>query len=334
MAIELPQARKTMPLRVWLSVFCPVYRGTLASLAGLNLVSAVGVFIELQLLRLLTIALSGPAAPPSSACSIRQWAASGFALSLQPCGASLPMFLLLIYAASILLQSAVDMFALTVNSRLMQRARRDAERELLGNLLAQEDAFFVRRSPAEIVSRLGGDLHRVSERRQNFTQGFATVLSIVATLLVIVSQSWIAALIGLAVSLVGVISAEPRMRKLRQLDREATLSDERVKATFEDMLQGAAEIQVSGVVGRMLSRFGLLQTVRDAIALRNAGLNNRNQVAQKLDLHARLHHHSGDFRIRQFVCPRPAEWPGAPPPPASLWCSFRRCRNSISNSRK
>ena len=126
-----------MPLRVWLSVFCPVYRGTLASLAGLNLISAVGVFVELQLLRLLTVALSGPAAPPSATCSIREWAASGFALSLQPCGASLPMFLLLIYAASILLQSGVDMFALTVNSRLMQRARRDAERELLGNLLAR-----------------------------------------------------------------------------------------------------------------------------------------------------------------------------------------------------
>ena len=137
------------------------------------------------------------------------------------------------------------------------------------------------------------------------------MLSIVATLLVLVSQSWIAALIGLGVSLIGVISAEPRMRKLRQLDREATLSDERVKATFEDMLQGAAEIQVSGVVGRMLSRFGVLQSARDGIALRNAGLNNRNHGGAKADVHARLHRHSGDFRVREFVCPRRRNGGGA-----------------------
>ncbi|MGD1037573.1 MAG: ABC transporter transmembrane domain-containing protein [Roseiarcus sp.] len=275
-------APPAFPLRTWLEVLCPVYRGTLAGLVVLNLLSAVGTFIELQLLWALTVALSGPAAMATEKCSFGEWIGSGFSLAPHPCGASLPMFLLATYLLSTLTQSGFDLLAYTVNSRLLQRARHDVERELLRNLLRQSDAFFIRRSPAEIVSRLSGDLQRISDRRQNLTQGSATALSIVATLLVLVTQSWLAAVAGLAVSLIGVLSALPRMRKLGDLDRESTLADERVKSAFEDTLQGVAEIQVSGVLSRMLNRFNALQTSRDAIALRFAGLLNRNMVSQKL----------------------------------------------------
>ncbi len=271
-----------MPLAEWLRVFCPAYRVTLAGLVALNVLSAVGTFIELQLLRALTVVLSGPSPPASATCSVGDWVGSGFSLAPERCGANLPLFLLTTYALSILVQSGFDLAAYTVNSALVQRARHDVERELLRNLLAQDDAFYIRRSPAEIVSRLSGDLQRVSARRQNFTEGSATALSIVATVLVLVTQSWLAAVIGLVISGIGVASAEPRMRKLRELDRDSVLGDERVKAAFEDTLQGAAEIQISGLLARTLKRFDRLQSSRDAVALQNAGLNNRNNVAQKL----------------------------------------------------
>ena len=186
------------------------------------------------------------------------------------------------YTASILVQSSFDLAAYTVNSRLNQQARHDVERELLRNLLQQDDAFYIRRAPAEIMSRLGDDLQRVAARRQNITEGSATVLSIIATVLVLVTQSWLAAAIGLAISALGVMAAQPRLRKLRALFRDTMISDEQVKAAFEDTLQGAAEIQVSGLLARMLKRFDERQTTRDAIALRNADLTNRNAVYQKL----------------------------------------------------
>jgi ABC-type multidrug transport system fused ATPase/permease subunit len=270
------------PLAEWLRVFAPPYRRTLSILILLNVLSAVGTFIELQMLRALTVVLSGPSAPATASCSLAQWVGSGFSLEPEICGSRLPLFLLIAYTLSILVQSSFDLAAYTVNSGLAQRARHDLERELLGNLLKQDDAFYIRRSPAEIVSRLSGDLQRIGARRQNFTEGSATALSIVATVLVLVTQSWLAAAIGLVISVIGVLSAEPRMRRLRALDRESVMADERVKAAFEDTLQGAAEIQVSGLLARMLKRFDILQTKRDGVALQNAGLNNRNMVAQKL----------------------------------------------------
>ena len=270
------------PLHEWLRVFAPAYRGMLARLLGLNALSAVAVFIELQLLRSLTVVLSRPATPADAHCSPGAWFASGFSIDPQPCGASLPGFLLLSYALIIVVQSAVDFAALASNSRLVQRARHDVERELLRNLLRQDDAFYLRRAPSEIISRLGGDLARVGGRRQIVVQAVATVLSVIAVIWVLAGQSWLAAGVGIAISLLGLAAAAPILRKQRELDNRMTLSDEQVKAGFEDTLQGVAEIQVSGLLRSVLSRFGHRQDVRDRVAIENADMNSGMSVLQKL----------------------------------------------------
>src|SRR5947208_16945768 len=100
----------------------------MAGLVGLNILSAVGTFIELQLLRALTVVLSRPPAPPQTHCSLDQWIGSGFSLAPEPCGSRLPLFLLLTYTASILVQSGFDLAAYTVNTRLNQQAKHDVER--------------------------------------------------------------------------------------------------------------------------------------------------------------------------------------------------------------
>src|SRR5277367_3390696 len=104
-------SRPVMPLADWLRVFSPNYRTTLAGLVALNVLSAVGTFIELQMLRALTVVLSGPQAPPSTTCSLTQWVASGFSLAPERCGANLPLFLLGAYTLSILVQSGFDLAA-------------------------------------------------------------------------------------------------------------------------------------------------------------------------------------------------------------------------------
>ena len=270
------------PLSVWLGVFAPAYRGRMAGLIALNVLSAVTVFVELQLLRALTVVLSRVPSPADLSCNVDDWIRSGFSLAPAPCGASLPVFLLCAYFISVLAQSGVDLAAFAVSSRLTQRARHDVERELLRNLLQQDDAFYVRRSPSEIISRLGGDLHRVGGRRQIVTQAFSTALATIAVAAVLILQSWVAATIGLAMSVVGVLVSQPTIRKLRDLDHEAITADEQVKAAFEDTLQGVAEIQVSGLLGRVLENFAQRQRVRDRVALMNADLNNQNTVLQRL----------------------------------------------------
>src|ERR1700722_3164354 len=206
------------PLSEWLQVFAPAYRGRLAWLIAVNVLSAVTVFVELQLLRALTVVLSRPPAAEGMRCGVGTWIQSGFSLADDPCGANLPVFLLCAYGLSVIAQSGVDMGAFAISARLTQVARHDVERELLRNLLQQDDGFYVRRSPSEIISRLGGDLHRVGGRRQIVTQAVSTATAAVAVLAVLILQSWIAAVIGVAMSVLGVVIAQPTIRRLRDLD--------------------------------------------------------------------------------------------------------------------
>jgi len=270
------------PLGEWLGVFAPPYRSRMAGLIALNLLAAGAVFVELQLLRALTVTLSRVPSAAEPGCQVGDWIRSGFALDETPCGASLPMFLLCAYFLSVLAQSGVDLASFLASNRLTQRARRDVERELLRNLLRQDDAFYVRRSPSEIISRLGGDLMRVGGRRQIVSQAIATALGAAAVAAVLILQSWLAAAIALAMSVVGVLVSQPIVRRLRDLDRQAIASDEQVKAAFEDTLQGVAEIQVSGLLDRTLENFAQRQRVRDRVALVNADLNNGNIVLQRM----------------------------------------------------
>ena len=266
----------------WLGVFARPYRLAMAVMVVLNLLSAVATFVELELLRALTIVLSRPPVSADAACTLGDWARSGFSIEPLPCGARLPFLMLGSYTLIVLVQGSFDYAAQAVNSRLTQTARRDVERELLRNLLLQDDAFFLRRAPSEIISRLGGDLQRVGARRQMVTQAIATGLSVIAVVWVLSLQSPVAALVGVLVSLVGVFAAQPLLGRLRGLDQAATEADDKVKAALEDTLGGVAEIQVSGLAPRMLAAFSASQTARDGLAVRNADLNNLNAATQRL----------------------------------------------------
>ncbi len=179
-------------------------------------------------------------------------------------------------------QASVDLWALAVSARMSQRGLRDVERELLRDLLRQDDAFFQRRAPAEIMSRLGGDLQRIGARRQMVTQAIATLLSVAAVAWVLITQSWVAAAIGFGLSLVGVAASRSLLGQLQRLDQSMIEADDRVKTGLEDALQGVAEIQVSDLGALTLAGFGRRQAARDALMVRNADLDNVNDASQKM----------------------------------------------------
>ena len=266
----------------WLGVLARPYRAAMAAIVVLNLLSAATTFVELELLRALTVVLSRPPSAADAGCTLGAWAHAGFSIAPEPCGARLPFLLLTTYTAIVLLQGGLDYAGLAVNARLSQAARRDIERELVRNLLLQDDAFFLRRAPAEILSRLGGDLQRVGARRQMVMQGIATALSVVAVVWVLAMQSAVAAVVGVLVSMVGVLASQPLLGRLRELDGLSIETDDRVKTTIEDTLGGVAEIQVSALAPKMLASLAARQTVRDAVAVRNADVNNLNASAQRL----------------------------------------------------
>ena len=72
------------PLSVWLGVFAPAYRGRMVGLIALNILSAATVFIELQLLRALTVVLSRVPSPADLSCNVDEWIRSGFSLGEAP----------------------------------------------------------------------------------------------------------------------------------------------------------------------------------------------------------------------------------------------------------
>src|ERR1700722_8024530 len=110
-SVDKPGADSGLPLGAWLSVFAPMYLGKMSGLIGLNVLAAIGVFVELQVLRGLTLALWGTPETVGAACTVSQWIGSGFSLEAEPCGARLPVFLLLAYTGTILVQTLVDIGA-------------------------------------------------------------------------------------------------------------------------------------------------------------------------------------------------------------------------------
>jgi ABC-type multidrug transport system fused ATPase/permease subunit len=156
------------------------------------------------------------------------------------------------------------------------------EREVLRNLLRQDDDFFVRRSPTEVINRLGSDLQRISGRRRTFAQMVASAASILAIAWVLVDQSWIAASIGLVISILGVLVSQLSLGRMRSVEDEARASDDKVKAAFEDSLQGIPEIQVQNLYSRVISDFEGLQRPRDQLALRFVDVNRRSILHQQM----------------------------------------------------
>lgn len=98
---------------------------------------------------------------------------------------------------------------------------------------------------------------------------------------VLIYQSWVAALIGLVISVVGVLASQLSLSRMQSVEDEARVSDDRVKAAFEDSLQGVPEIQVQNLYTRVIGDFERLQRFRDGLAVQYADVNRRSILHQQ-----------------------------------------------------
>ncbi len=279
MASARPSVGGVRPLAYWLRVFAPEYRVQMGSLVTLSLLSALATFANLQLLSFLPGVMGHDAAPTTPDCG-PGWIGRAGAL-FAGCGTGLSSLLVVALGISLLLKGALDYWGFGVGARLDQQATHHIEREVLRNLLQQDDEFYVRRSPSEVINRLGGDLLRVSGRRRTFAQIIANSATILAIAYVLIYQSWVAALIGLVISVVGVLASQLSLSRMQSVEDEARVSDDRVKAAFEDSLQGVPEIQVQNLYTRVIGDFERLQRFRDGLAVQYADVNRRSILHQQ-----------------------------------------------------
>jgi ABC-type multidrug transport system fused ATPase/permease subunit len=272
---------RAQKLTYWLRVLAPEYRVLMVWSIVLSLLSAIATFANLQLLRSLALLISHDTAGTATGCGL---GSIGTAASLLApgCGTALSVVLIIALGVSLLLKGGFDYLAFGAGARLDQLAMHHIEREVLRNLLRQDDDFFVRRSPTEVINRLGGDLQRISGRRRTLAQMISSAASIAAIAWVLVDQSWIAASIGLAISIVGVLISQLSLGRMRSVEDEARASDDKVKAAFEDALQGVPEIQVQKLYPRVIGDFERLQRPRDGLALRFADVNRRSILHQQM----------------------------------------------------
>ena len=160
----LPPVSGARPLAYWLRVFAPEYRVQMGSLIALSLLSALATFVNLRLLSFLPEVMGRDAVPTTPDCSFG-WIGKAAAL-FAGCGTGLSVLLVVALGISLLSKGIFDYWSFGSGARLDQQAAHDIEREVLRNLLQQDDDFYVRRSPSEVINRLGGDLQRVGGRRR------------------------------------------------------------------------------------------------------------------------------------------------------------------------
>jgi ABC-type multidrug transport system fused ATPase/permease subunit len=274
-----PPANGAHPLAYWLKVFAPEYRVQMGSLIALSLLSALATFVNLRLLSFLPEVMGRDAVPTTPDCSFG-WIGKAAAL-FAGCGTGLSVLLVVALGISLLSKGIFDYWSFGSGARLDQQAAHDIEREVLRNLLQQDDDFYVRRSPSEVINRLGGDLQRVGGRRRTFAQIVANSASILAIAIVLIHQSIVAAAIGLVISIIGVLASQMSVSRMQSVEDEARVSDDRVKAAFEDSLQGVPEIQVQNLYPRVIREFEALQRFRDGLSLQYADVNRRSIFHQQ-----------------------------------------------------
>jgi ABC-type multidrug transport system fused ATPase/permease subunit len=272
---------KERSLDYWLGVFAVEYRTLMGWSIALSLLSALATFANLQLLRSLALFISEDTAKAATDCGLG-WIGLAVSSLAPGCGNEVSIALIVALGLSLLLKGAFDFWAFGAGARLDQQAMHHIEREVLRNLLRQDDDFFVRRSPTEVINRLGSDLQRISGRRRTFAQMVASAASILAIAWVLVDQSWIAASIGLLISILGVLVSQLSLGRMRSVEDEARASDDKVKAAFEDSLQGIPEIQVQNLYSRVIGDFEGLQRPRDQLALRFVDVNRRSILHQQM----------------------------------------------------
>jgi ABC-type multidrug transport system fused ATPase/permease subunit len=190
----------SMRLSSWFALWHPRYRAALIGLAIAGALASALVYLENNLLDLLTrsVAEASPAARPGDASAVVARLAGWLQVGL-------PFLALGLFVAGRLASGFVEFWKIHLTGSLTIQTKNDLETEILLHLMRKDDAFFSRHSPAEMVNRLAVDLSRVSGRRPNLMHVWWSALLLSGNLAFFLVKDWRLAAAAAAACAAGVL---------------------------------------------------------------------------------------------------------------------------------
>lgn len=265
-------------LASWFAISHPRYRPALGQLLVAGTLASVLVYLQNDLLALLTQALAAQPATEQEAGIVSLL--SKFAHH-SPFG--LPSIVLGLFVLSQLVSGLIDFWKTHVSGKLTIQTKDDLETEILLHLLHKDDAFFSRHSPAETVNRLAVDLYRVSERRPNLMKVWWSALLLLGNLVFFFQKDWRLALVAIVACVAGVLWTVRTTKPVKEMDNHYLQQDDQIKSCFEDLLRTAPEVQTGVLYEKIRKQF-------------HESLGSRSQTFRKFILL------SGVLRIGSVVC--------------------------------
>jgi len=264
-------------LKQRLRILHPDYRGLMLALLIIGAAIAGLAYTSLQLLQAIVQSFTssgGQTGLPrdEEPHFVLQWIADNGLL--EP-GAKVVFAVLMAYALVQLVNVVLSFITIKVEARLEIRSRNDIETSILANLLRKDDKFFLTHSAAEIANRLNVDSRDIIERRKTVISLVTTAMNAAAILYFFASNNWIYAVVALGISAIGVVVMHFMLGEMEHLRREHFESDDSIKATFEDYLGAAPEIQVGNLYDKVERRVVSVQDRRQNAFMRTTILNGR-----------------------------------------------------------
>ncbi len=288
----MPKANK-MPanaaLQDWLSVYNRKYLGHFLALFVCGTLVTFILYYELELLSQLVDALYGMISD-RAAGTADQGSANfytvNFGAFLQSFGAGAGrqtfFALLLLYCGFLSIGALIEFAKEWTTGSLTAISREDIEREVLANLLRQDDEFFRQHAATEIANRLTGDAYQIIERRNDISELWFAACNLVAPLIYFLKLDWRLALIGFGVVGVGAWTANRIIARLPVIQRQLSDQDDRIKSVLGDYLNVSPEVQVSNLYAGTLRSFTDIQKPRRQTYEELIPLNRRQAANYKI----------------------------------------------------
>jgi ABC-type multidrug transport system fused ATPase/permease subunit len=260
-----------------LRIFHPDYRGLMLGLVIIGFIAAGLMFLSLELIKAIVQSFSSAGGriplPNNEPFHLIVETLSG--PGWFGTGGLLVVAVLIGYALVELSGAVLRFVTIKVEARLEIRSKNHIEQTLLANLLRKDDKFFLTHSAAEIANRLNVDTRDIIQRRKTVTSLLTTVMLAGAILFSLASADPLYAVVAVVFSSVGVVVMHYMLGEMEYLRKEQFESDDSIKATFEDYLGAAPEIQVGNLYDKVLRRVRAVQDRRFAAFMRTTVLNGR-----------------------------------------------------------
>lgn len=273
-------------LRDRLRIFHPTYLPIMAKLFLISTVSAAATFFSLRILQglvaIFTIAIGASGNEQAVAEELdfvtRFFVGLDFAKGWQ-----LVALVLLVYSLIVLFQALLRFINIRVEAQLEIQSQNDIEQDILLHLLRKDDRFFHRHPVTEIANRLSMDTRDMFERRQNVSELYNAVAQSIAVLVFLGMQNWAYAAAALGFTGIGIVAMHLMLGEMKDLMEARRRSDDHVKATFEDYLGAAPEVQMGGLHSKSVRQLGKVQRARQFAFMRHMVLDGRLSVIYQLN---------------------------------------------------